>query len=109
SQEFIHEGIFMTPQHHLEPIRMSVFTNPATRSKEQALAYTTAVISLLGTREPMDVLRATPDALRASVDGLSTAQLTTPEAPGKWSIRHVLQHLADSELVAGWRFRLVLA
>ncbi len=32
-----------------------------------------------------------------------------PEAPGKWSIAHVLRHLADSEVVWGWRMRLILA
>jgi hypothetical protein len=31
------------------------------------------------------------------------------EAPGKWSIRDVVQHLADSELVGGFRLRMVLA
>ena len=35
--------------------------------------------------------------------------MTVPEAPGKWSIRDVVQHLADSELVGGFRLRLVLA
>jgi len=31
------------------------------------------------------------------------------EAPGKWSMRDVVQHLADSELVGGFRLRMVLA
>jgi hypothetical protein len=31
------------------------------------------------------------------------------QAPGKWSIRDVVQHLADSELVGGFRLRMVLA
>ena len=31
------------------------------------------------------------------------------EAPGKWSIREVIQHLADSDLVGGFRLRMVLA
>jgi len=32
-----------------------------------------------------------------------------PEREGKWSIVHVLQHLADSEVVWAWRMRLILA
>jgi uncharacterized damage-inducible protein DinB len=36
-------------------------------------------------------------------------KLRQPERPGKWSIGQVLQHLADSELVWGWRLRLILA
>jgi uncharacterized damage-inducible protein DinB len=88
---------------------MSVFTNPASGSKEHAAAYTRAVLELLGERQPIDVLRATPAALRASVDGVADAALSAPEAPGKWSVRHVLRHLADSELVWAWRLRLALA
>jgi uncharacterized damage-inducible protein DinB len=88
---------------------MSVFTNPASRSAEQAVAYTTAVLDLLGARNPFDVLRATTADLRRVLDGLSAKQVTQPEAEGKWSIRDVLQHLADSELVWGYRLRMVLA
>jgi hypothetical protein len=88
---------------------MSVFTSPASASSDQAKAYTTAVLDLLGTRDPMDVLRSTEAALRQGVERLSRQQLTRPEATGKWSVRHVAQHLADSELVWGYRLRMVLA
>ena len=88
---------------------MSVFTNPASRSVEQSAAYTAAVVDLLGDLQPLEVLRATPAAIRQATAGLSDEQLVRPESDAKWSIRHVLQHLADSELVWGWRLRLVLA
>jgi hypothetical protein len=88
---------------------MSVFTNPASRSAEQAAAYTAAVLELLGPRNPIEVLQDTVSALAQVRHGLSTGQVTQPEAPGKWSVRHVLQHLADSELVWGYRLRIVLA
>lgn len=88
---------------------MSVFTNPASRSAEQAQAYTTAVLDLLGSRDPFEVLERTEAHVRKALDGLSTAQLNQPEAPGKWSMRHVLQHLADAELVWAYRLRMVLA
>lgn len=88
---------------------MSVFTNPASRSAEQASAYTAAVLELLGARNPMAVLQETVSALERAREGLSREHLTQPEAPGKWSMRHVLQHLADSELVWGYRLRMVLA
>jgi hypothetical protein len=88
---------------------MSVFTNPASASAEQAKDYTAALLDLLGSRDPLDVLRETPAALRSGVAGLSADQKARPEAPGKWSIGQMLQHLADSELVNGYRVRMVLA
>ncbi len=88
---------------------MSVFTNPASASPDQAQAYTTAVLTLLGDREPLDVLAQGPAAVAQAIEGVSAEQLKQPETTGKWSILQVLQHLADSELVGGWRFRLILA
>ena len=88
---------------------MSVFTNPASRSAEQAAVYTAAVLELLGARNPIEVLQNTASALEQVRHGLSAEQITQPESPGKWSVRHVLQHLADSELVWGYRLRMVLA
>ena len=57
----------------------------------------------------MIVLRSTPEAVRNAVSGLTERELSQPEAPDKWSIRHVVQHLADSDLVWGYRVRIVLA
>jgi uncharacterized damage-inducible protein DinB len=88
---------------------MSVFTNAASGSIEQARTYTAAILELLGTQDPIDVLERTTDAIRRAIAGVSDAQLSQPESPGKWSLRHVVQHLADSELVWGYRIRLVLA
>ncbi|MBA2626545.1 MAG: DinB family protein, partial [Gemmatimonadales bacterium] len=40
--------------------------------------------------------------------GLDDATLRRSEAPGKWSIIEVVQHLADTELAYGYRVRMVL-
>jgi hypothetical protein len=88
---------------------MSIFSNPASRSVEQAREYVTAVLSLLGSRDPIDVLHSTPDAVQNAVGGLTERELSQREAPGKWSMRHVARHLADSDLVWGYRLRMVLA
>lgn len=88
---------------------MSVFTNPASTSREQAAQYTSAVLGLVAGRDPIAVLAATADRLRFVVAGMDSRSIRTPEAPGKWSVTQVLAHLADSEVVWAWRLRLILA
>lgn len=88
---------------------MSVFTNSASSSPAEISAYVAAVLGLVEGREPLDVLRTTPALLKRAHEQLGPAAVRIPEAPGKWSVNEVLQHLADSELVFGWRIRLVLA
>lgn len=88
---------------------MSDLRYSAANAEGQAAAYVAAILAALGTREPLEVLREMPAALRRAVAGLSPAQQATPEAPGKWSVCQVVQHLSGSDLVNGFRFRMVLA
>ena len=88
---------------------MSVFSNTSKDSAEDRAKYTPAILELLGSQDPMAVLRDTSAALGRAIAGLTPAQLRTAETPGKWSIAQVLRHLADSEVVWGWRMRLILA
>lgn len=88
---------------------MSDFSNPAGSATDAAAQYTRALIDVLGGREPLAVLRELPEALRTAVEGLGAAQLARPEAPGKWSILHVLEHLTDQETVVAYRIRSVIA
>jgi hypothetical protein len=88
---------------------MSVFSNRSIDPPEERAQYAKAVLGLAEGREPMGVLRETPTAAARALEGLTPSQLKQPEAPGKWSIAQVLQHLADSDLVWGWRLRLILA
>lgn len=88
---------------------MSIFTNPASSTLEQTSEYVTALLGLLGADEPLAVLERMPLALEQFLAGVPAQAVNTPEAPGKWSIREVVQHLGDSELVGGFRFRMILA
>ena len=90
-------------------IMTGTFSNPAGGAKEAAAGYTRALLEVLGTRDPLAVQGELPDALEHAVAGLSDTQLRTPEKPGKWSVIEVVQHLADSEIVYGYRIRLILA
>jgi hypothetical protein len=84
-------------------------TESTTRSLSPAQTYVATVFAALGARDPMEVLVQTPARLGRAVSGLSAAQERQREAQGKWSVRHVVQHLADAELVGGFRYRMVLA
>jgi hypothetical protein len=88
---------------------MSIFTNPASATPSEISAYVDALLGLLGEQDPVQVLRQTPVALEQFLQTSPAPILTIPEAPGKWSIREVMAHLADSELVGGFRLRMVLA
>jgi DinB superfamily len=88
---------------------MSVFSNPASSTPADTAAYVAALLGLLGDNDPVVVLRQMPVALQRFLETVPAAIVTSPEAPGKWSIRDVVQHLADSELVGGFRLRMILA
>lgn len=82
---------------------------PAPNPVTEPDAYTASLFQALGTRDPLEVLAETPSAVRRLTAGLSRENLAAPEAPGKWSLVQVVQHLADSEIVGAFRFRMVLA
>ena len=73
-----------------------------------AAAYTRALLELLGSRDPLEVLGELDAWLSARTAGLDEQTLRRAEAPGKWSVIEVIQHLADSELVFGFRLRMIL-
>jgi hypothetical protein len=88
---------------------MSVFSNTSKDAPELRAQYASAVLGLVGDRAAIDVLRETPGAAARAVATLTPQKLKTPEAPGKWSIAMVLRHLADTDVVWGWRMRLILS
>lgn len=87
----------------------SPFSNPVGRAPDQAQAYVRSILDLLGGRDPLEVMQRTAPELANRIAGLTPDQLGRPEAPGKWSIHQVVVHLADSEVVFGWRLRVVIA
>ena len=60
--------------------------------------------SQLGSREPVQVIENTADRIQRLWNALPADRRNAPVAPGKWSPREVLCHLADTEIV--WAFRL---
>lgn len=85
------------------------FSNPASEAKAAASEYVRGLLEILGDRDPVQVQGELAGAIEALVSGLDDASLRRPEAPGKWSIIEVVQHLADTEVVYGYRMRKILA
>ena len=84
------------------------FANPAGGAAAAAPAYVRALLDLLGPRDPLEVASELMPWLARRIAGLDDGVLRRPEAPGKWSAIAVIQHLADSEMVLGWRTRVIL-
>ena len=85
------------------------FSNPAGTAPAAAGAYVRALLELLGPRDPLDVMAELLPWIEARLGGVPEPVLKKPEAAGKWSVIEVIQHLADSDLVAGFRIRMVVA
>jgi hypothetical protein len=56
----------------------------------------------------IEALERLPNALRSAVHGLSEEQLDTPVDQGKWTLRQITHHIADANLNAYTRMKLVV-
>ena len=63
----------------------------------------------LAGREPLTAMTDAANRIRTLVTGWSPAQFERPYAPGKWTARQILIHLAQSEIALGNRARMALA
>lgn len=77
--------------------------------KETPKQYTQRILGYVEGKRPLAVQAATAGKLARLVRGLSGAQLRRRPAPGKWSIGEILAHLAETEIVTGWRYRMMLS
>jgi DinB superfamily len=85
------------------------FSNPAGQAVAASGAYTRALLEMLGTRDPFDVLEEQVPWLEARLSGIADPVIRRPEAPGKWAVIEVVQHLADTDMVLGFRTRMALS
>jgi len=60
-------------------------------------------------REPLAAMRDTADKIGSIVAGWTPEQFERTYAPGKWTARQILIHLAQTEIALGTRARMALA
>src|SRR5512145_1256540 len=63
----------------------------------------------LGSREPLEALADTPWHIRTLVVGWPKDRIERSYAPGKWTARQILIHLAQTELALPTRERIALS
>jgi len=66
-------------------------------------------LDAVGKRDPIEMASKAPKRIKKLLDGCSTKELEWRPAPGKWSIKEILSHLADGEMIIGSRLRFVAA
>jgi len=75
---------------------------------ETAQQYTQRILANAQGQNPLKLQSATTKKLARLVKGVPTAKLRKRPAPDKWSVAEILAHLADVEIVVGWRMRSIL-
>ena len=70
--------------------------------------YRRELLAALGDDDPVAVLRESLEEVTRLVADAAPRQLNQSPAPGEWSPREVLNHLADSDLVHATRLRMIV-
>lgn len=65
--------------------------------------------SQLGSRDPIQTIGETADRLQSLMGAIGAERVEQPTAPGKWSPREIVCHLADCELAFSFRLRQSLS
>src|ERR1700736_1659352 len=76
--------------------------------KETPQQYTQRITGYVEGKQPLALQAAAAQKLERLIKGVSTAKLRKRPAPDKWSVGEILAHLADAEIVGGFRMRLIL-
>lgn len=71
--------------------------------------YRDRILGLLQGRDPLESLQESARRIEAQARRLGPGGLDKTFAPGKWTGRQILAHLADAEIGIGFRVRQALA
>jgi len=76
--------------------------------QETVEQYKQRIMGYLGEQDPVRVQSKTVGKIERLVRRVPAARLRKRPAPGKWSVAEILAHLADGEIVTGYRMRTIL-
>jgi DinB superfamily len=76
--------------------------------QETADQYRQRMFGYVEAQDPLKLQAAAPRKLEHLLKGLRGSKLRKRPAPGKWSIAEIVAHVADTELVGGFRIRFIL-
>jgi hypothetical protein len=63
----------------------------------------------LGDLEPIQTMRTNVEKIHSLTKGWTAERFDRPHAPGKWTARQILLHLAQTEMALGTRARMALS
>jgi hypothetical protein len=76
--------------------------------KETPQQYTQRMLGNLEGKQPLAVQAATAKKLARLIKGVPVSKLRKRPAPDKWSVAEIVAHMADAEIVGGFRMRFIL-
>ncbi len=69
--------------------------------------YSTRILGYLKGKNSLTVLAESPKKIKKLISGKSKKILYKKPHPSKWSAAEIIAHLAETELVLGWRYRSI--
>ena len=75
---------------------------------EAVQKYVDRILGYTKGQKPLKVQAATASTLARLVKDVPASKLRKRPTPEQWSVTEILAHLADSEVVCGWRLRAIL-
>ena len=78
-------------------------------SPEAVDAYKAKILSYQAGADFLALQAEAPNKLAFLIAGLTAVELAHRPAPKQWSIQEIVAHLADDELVGGYRLRMILS
>jgi|SRR5579872_5435500 len=70
--------------------------------------YSQRILSHVDGKDPLKAQSAAAKRLDRLMKGAPASKLRRRPAPDRWSVSEIIAHMADTEIVIGWRIRSIL-